>query len=240
MPPSIQVSPDLTDLIKQAHDRVVTLLQAAIARQGRATIALSGGSTPRPLYEKLATADLDWSKIHVFWGDERYVPLDHPDSNYQMAKLAWFDRVNFPAANIHAMPTLAGDPSADADRHNKELCEFFNLAAGEFPVFDVMLLGMGDDGHTASLFPGTDALKVVDRIVTLGNKDGQPRLTLTVPAINASANVLFLVAGANKQTALHHIFAAECDASLYPSRLIAPIGNLVWLLDQAAAEGIQS
>jgi 6-phosphogluconolactonase len=236
---TIEVFPDVVALVAAAYDKTVQLLQAAIAAHGRATIVLSGGSTPKPLYEQLATADLAWDQVHVFWGDERYVSADHPDSNYRMAKLAWFDRVNIPAANIHAMPTGEGNPADSAQIHERELQAFFSLEPGEFPRFDVMLLGMGDDAHTASLFPGTAALQVCDRLVTVGDKDGQPRLTMTVPVLNHAANVLFLVAGASKQTALQQVFAEVADANLYPSRLVCPTGNLVWLLDQAAAQGIQ-
>jgi 6-phosphogluconolactonase len=236
---TIEVFPDVSTLVAQTYEKTVQILRDSIAARGIATIALSGGSTPKPLYEQLATADLAWDKIHVFWGDERYVPFDHPDSNYLMAKIAWFDRVDFPSANIHPMATAEADPAVAAQIHEQELRQFFQLASEEFPCFDVMLLGMGDDAHTASLFPDTAALQVCDQWVTVGQKDGQPRLTLTVPVINHAANVLFLVAGASKQTALRQVFATVGDANLYPSRLINPEGNLIWLLDQAAAEGIQ-
>jgi 6-phosphogluconolactonase len=236
---TIAVFPDVTALVANAHERTVQLLQQAINDRGMATIALSGGSTPKPLYEQLAQSGLPWDKLHIFWGDERYVPQDHPDSNYRMAKLAWFDRVDFPPGNIHPMPTTENDPAQSAQIHDRELQAFFHYKSAEFPRFDVMLLGMGDDAHTASLFPHTPALQVCDRSVTVGDKDGQPRLTLTVPVINAAANVLFLVAGAGKQTALQQVFAPVADANVYPSRLIRPTGNLVWLLDQAAAQGIQ-
>jgi 6-phosphogluconolactonase len=234
----IEVLADVPTLVAEAARQIVPLLQQAIADRGRATIVLAGGSTPKPLYEILSTADLAWDKLHIFWGDERYVPADHPDSNYRMAKLAWLDRVNFPSANIHPMPTSANDPATDAQTYAQTIQQFFGTALGEFPQFDVMLLGMGDDAHTASLFPGTDALQVCDRLVTVGNKDGQPRITLTAPLINRSAHIFFLVAGASKQTALQQVFAPTGDDSLYPSRLIQPEGNMIWLLDQAAAEGI--
>jgi 6-phosphogluconolactonase len=238
--PIVEVLLDSTALIDRAYDYVFRQLQSAIATHGRATIALSGGSTPKPLYERLATADLDWDKLHVFWGDERYVPSDHPDSNERMARLAWLDRVPFPAANLHPVPTGAADPAVDAAAYAQTLQDFFQPASPEFPQFDVMLLGMGDDGHTASLFPGTAALEVCDRLVTVGAKAGEPRITLTLPVINQAALILFVVAGANKQTALSQIFAAQADARQYPSRFVRSAGQnrLVWLLDPAAAEGI--
>jgi 6-phosphogluconolactonase len=150
----------------------------AIAKNQRFTIVAAGGSTPRVLYELLANKEWDWSKVHVFWGDERYVPVTDPLSNEGMTRAAWLDRVAIPASNIHAVPTDAAEPAIAADKYEQHLQEFFALSAGEIPQFDLMLLGMGDDGHTASLFPHTKALKVLDRLVTVGEKDGQPRLTI--------------------------------------------------------------
>ena len=232
----VEVLPDKSALIERSLEIVLTKIEAAIAQRGLATIALAGGSTPKPLYEKLAEQDLPWEKIHVFWGDERYVPADHPDSNEGMARRAWLDQVPLPAANIHPMPTDASDPAAAAAQHEAEVQAFFTISTGTFPAFDIILLGIGDDGHTASLFPHTDALQVRDRLITVGNKDGQPRLTFTAPLINQAHAVLFLVAGASKRPALNHIFAPEDDDTLYPARLIQPQGELWWLLDEAAGE----
>lgn len=232
----VEVLPDKAALVERALDLIVIKLEAAIAQRGQFTIALSGGSTPKPLYEKLAQQDLPWEKIHVFWGDERYVPPTHPDSNEGMTRQAWLDQVAIPSENIHSMPTAAANPASDAAKHEAELQAFFQVAPGEFPEFDVMLQGMGDDGHTASLFPHTEALNIVDRLVTVGNKDGQPRLTFTAPLINHARTVIFLVSGENKQPALRQVFAVEGDASLYPSRLIQPAGELWWLLDHAAGK----
>lgn len=234
----VEVLPDKAALVDRALDLILSKLTEAIAERGQFTIALSGGSTPKPLYEKLAQQSLAFDKLHIFWGDERYVPPDHPDSNEGMTRKAWLDQVPIPAENIHPMPTASGDPAIDAAKHEAELQAFFKTASGEFPVFDVMLQGMGDDGHTASLFPHTEALKVNDRLVTVGNKDGQPRLTFTAPLINHARTVIFLVAGENKQTALAHVFAPDDDATMYPSRLIQPQGELWWLLDQAAGKNL--
>jgi len=232
----VEVLPDKSALIERSLELVLAKIEDAIAQRGLATIALAGGSTPKPLYEKLAEQDLPWKKIHVFWGDERYVPADHPDSNEGMARRAWLDQVPLPAANIHPMPTDASDPAAAAAQHEAEVQAFFTISTGTFPAFDIILLGIGDDGHTASLFPHTDALQVRDRLITVGNKDGQPRLTFTAPLINQAHAVLFLVAGASKRPALNHIFAPEDDDTLYPARLIQPQGELWWLLDEAAGE----
>ena len=232
----VEVLPDKSTLIERSLELVLAKIEDAIAQRGLATIALAGGSTPKPLYEKLAEQDLPWEKIHVFWGDERYVPADHPDSNQGMARHAWLDKVPLPAANIHPMPTSAIDPADAAAQHEAELKAFFKLSDGTFPAFDIILLGIGDDGHTASLFPHTEALQVRDRLITVGTKDGQPRITFTAPLINHAHTVLFLVAGASKRPALDHIFAPEDDDTLYPARLIQPQGELWWLLDHAAGE----
>ncbi|HBE47239.1 MAG TPA: 6-phosphogluconolactonase, partial [Cyanobacteria bacterium UBA11369] len=156
----VEVLPTMAGLIERALELVVAQMQSSISDRGQCTIALSGGSTPKPLYEAIANVDLPWQKIHVFWGDERYVAPDHPDSNQGMARRAWLDKVNIPAANIHPMPTLAGDPAVDASKHEAELREFFKTPPGEFPALDIILLGMGDDGPTASLFAHTEALLV--------------------------------------------------------------------------------
>ncbi|NEN92514.1 MAG: 6-phosphogluconolactonase [Okeania sp. SIO3H1] len=218
------------ELIEQSLEICLAKMQEAISQRGQCTIALAGGNTPRPLYESIATQNLPWDKIHVFWGDERYVAPDHSDSNQRMARQAWLDQVPIPPTNIHAMPTGAGDPEADAGSHDAHLREFFQVSAGDFPSFDLILLGMGGDAHTASLFPHTDALQISDRLVTVGNKDGQPRLTFTAPLINQAHCVIFLVAGADKQVALDRVFAEKGDEMKYPSRLIQPKGELHWLL----------
>ncbi len=232
----VEVLPTMTALIERALALVLAQINSSISSRGLCTIALSGGSTPKPLYEAIASQDLPWEKIHVFWGDERYVEPDHPDSNQGMARRAWLDKVNIPAANIHPMPTDAGDPAADAAKHEAELGEFFQTPVGEFPSLDIILLGMGDDGHTASLFPHTEALSVSDRAIAVGNKDGQPRLTFTAPLINAARCVIFVVAGANKRPALAQVFAPQGDEITYPSRLIQPVGELWWLLDESAGK----
>ncbi|KRH95370.1 6-phosphogluconolactonase [Cylindrospermopsis sp. CR12] len=230
----VEILPDLQGLIARAQDAILSSLATAIQERGQFTIALSGGSTPKPLYEAIGSLNLDWDKIHVFWGDERYVPSNHPDSNELMARIAWLNRVPIPQTNIHAIPTLSGNPVADANKYEQHLQEFFHCSPGTFPSLDVILLGMGDDAHTASLFPHTEALQVRDRLVTVGNKDGNPRITFTYPLINAARSVIFLAAGANKRPALSQVFAEVADDFTYPSRLIKPQGELLWLLDAAA------
>ncbi|HEY9625741.1 MAG TPA: 6-phosphogluconolactonase [Coleofasciculaceae cyanobacterium] len=236
---TIEILPNKAALIARSLQLILETIPSAIAERGIFTIALSGGSTPKPLYEAIAAQDLPWDKIHVFWGDERYVPPTHPDSNEGMAREAWLSKVPIPEANIHPMPTDAADPAIAAQQHEQQLQDFFQLKSGEIPTLDVVLLGMGDDAHTASLFPQTDALQVCDHIVTVGNKDGQPRITFTIPLINQARCVMFIVAGASKQPALAQVFAPSADGNLYPSRLIQPFGELWWLLDQDAGQNLK-
>jgi len=243
---TVEVLSDKPALVARALELILSKLETAIEQRGRFTIALSGGSTPKPLYEAMPSAGyaytnqkLPWDKIHLFWGDERYVPSDHPDSNELMTRRAWLDHVDIPAANIHPVPTLEANPELAAAKYEQHLKEFFNSSGVEFPSLDVVLLGMGDDAHTASLFPHTEALKVRDRLVTVGNKDGNPRITFTYPFINSAHSVIFLVAGANKRPALAQVFAPVADDFTYPSRLIQPQGELWWLLDAAAGLELQ-
>ena len=236
----IEVLPDKTNLIERSLFIILEKIEAAIQARGKCTIALAGGSTPKPLYEKISTQDLPWDKIHVFWGDERYVPDYHPDSNQLMARQAWLNLVNFPESNIHPIPTHSGDPAADAKQYEQELHKFFQLSQNEFPVFDIVLLGIGDDAHTASLFPNTQALQVCDALVTVGNKGNDPRITFTIPTLNQARCVIFLVAGENKQGALAQIFAESADNLKYPARFIQPQDSLWWLLDQTAGKAVIS
>lgn len=236
MEKQIIVSPDRVALVDRALELVLDRINTAIASRNTCSISLSGGSTPTPLYAALAQQDLPWEKIHIFWGDERYVPPTHPDSNYGTAAQVWFDRVAIPAANIHPIPTDFPDPQTAALTYDRVIQDYFALPGGEIPSFDLILLGMGDDGHTASLFPHTAALSVRDRLVTVGDKDGQPRITFTVPLINQARCTIFLVSGASKQAALAEVFSPTGDSSTYPSRLIQPSGELFWLLDAAAGE----
>ncbi|WP_008314488.1 6-phosphogluconolactonase [Leptolyngbya sp. PCC 6406] len=232
--PQIEVHPTREALIQRSRDLVVARIETAIAERGRCTLALAGGSTPKPLYLALAQTDLPWDKLHIFWGDERYVAPDHPDSNAGMAKAAWLDQVAIPPSQIHLVPTHLSPPAAAA-AYNHTLQGVLGIETRP----DIILLGMGDDGHTASLFPHTAALTVDDHLVTLGDKDGTPRITLTAAAINRSRCVLFLVTGTNKQPALTQVFAEDGDDQAYPSRLIRPEGELWWLLDSDAGAALE-
>ncbi|OKH20921.1 6-phosphogluconolactonase [Chroogloeocystis siderophila] len=234
----VEVLSDKPALIERALQLTIAKMTNAIAERGVCTIALSGGSTPKPLYEAIAAQHLPWEKIHVFWGDERYVPPNHPDSNQLMARQAWLNRVNIPGENIHPIPTNEADPAVAARKYEEHLQAFFQTSGDEFPKFDIILLGMGSDGHTASLFPHTEALKARG-LIAVGNKQEEPRITFTVPLINHARCVVFVVAGADKKAALAQVFAPDADDFNYPSRLIQPQGELWWLLDQSAGEELQ-
>jgi 6-phosphogluconolactonase len=238
MTQEVRIYPDRQILVEAAYTAIVDRIRTAVAQRQSCTIALAGGSTPKPLYAALATADLPWDRIHIFWGDERYVPVTHPDSNYGMTKKVWLDLVPIPAANIHAMPTDLAPPQLAAEAAELQIATHFDREPGSIPVFDIILLGMGDDGHTASLFPHTSALSVLDRLVTVGQKDDQPRLTFTFPLINQARSAIFLISGESKQAALAEIFSPTGDANVYPARSIQPQGELLWLLDAAAGDGL--
>jgi len=229
----IKIVADKNALVTSASDFIINKIKETIANRNICSIALAGGSTPKPIYQNIAQSDLPWDKIHVFWGDERYVPPTHPDSNEKMAREAWLNQVDIPTQNIHPMPTLGNNPMADASKYEQELKDFFGVANG-FPRFDIILLGMGDDGHTASLFPHTNALKECDRLITVGNKEDNQRLTFTVPLINHAQWVIFLVSGKNKQEALKAVFDQESDSDQYPSKKIQPQGELIWFIDEDA------
>jgi len=222
-----------------AAERFVELGQAAIDARGCFSVGLAGGSTPKRTYELLASEayreQLNWSKVHIFFGDERCVPPDHSESNYRMANEALISRVSIPPPNVHRINGL-GDAVANASLYEDELRTFFNPAS--WPRFDLVLLGMGDDGHTASLFPGTKAL-VEPRAWVVANwveKFGAFRITLTAPAINHAANIAFLVTGATKAERLLEVLRGALDPEKLPSQLIQPLdGSLFWLVDKAAA-----
>lgn len=238
MRPEIIIATNQQAFIRQAADMIVEIGQDALAKQGRYSMALSGGSTPKPVYQKLAGPDyasaLDWSKAHIFWSDERAVPPQHPDNNYRMAKKNLLDGLQIPKANIHRVRGEIEPLRAAAD-YEEDLREFFPHPK---KTFDLVLLGMGADGHTASLFPGSAALEESEKWVAanLIEKLNAWRITLTYPAINAAANVLFLVSGGNKAAALKSIIQGDSGGNQLPAGLVKPTdGKLIWLVDQEAA-----
>ena len=219
------------------------VVEDAVRTRGIAHIAISGGSTPRPLFKLLATPPwldrIPWAHTHIWWVDERCVPPDHPHSNFGVAYALLLQRL--PVAITHRIRGEESDPQQAAALYEKEIMETLRLASWQWPRFDLVLLGMGEDGHTASLFPGDPALAVRDRLVTVGHAPSSPRnrVTLTLPVINHAAYVIFLVAGAGKGPALHRIFYRE-DPHPLPASLVEPEnGRLLWLLDKAAADAAE-
>ncbi|HET9226591.1 MAG TPA: 6-phosphogluconolactonase [Thermoanaerobaculia bacterium] len=230
---------DLDALARAAAEEIAKSAQEAIAKRGRFTIALSGGSTPRPVYRLLANAPrIDWRRVHVFWGDERHVPPDDPESNFGMAHDELLSKIPIPQENIHRM--RAENPNAEraAEEYSWTLRSAFDLAEGEWPRFDLVLMGIGDDGHTASLFPGSDAVREQSRLVIAPwvEKLHTQRITLTPPVFNRARLALFLVSGEEKANALKAVLDGDFEPDLYPAQIVKPEeGRLVWMVDRAAA-----
>jgi 6-phosphogluconolactonase len=233
-------------LFEAAAEEVVQAAKEAVAERGRFTIALSGGSTPRNLYNLLATNAkniLPWDRMFFFWGDERHVPPTDPESNYRMAEETMLSKIPVAAGNIFRIPAENPDVAAVANAYEKTLQKFFALEPGQFPNFDLILLGMGPDGHTASLFPGTEALKEKSRLVVANwvEKFKTHRITFTLPVLNAARQVAFLISGTDKADALRAVLESDAPGEQYPSKLVRPDdGKLIWLVDRAAASGLSS
>lgn len=226
----------------QVGARLITDLARGIATAaGRFTIALSGGHTPELLYRTLAQPpyrdQMPWEQTHFFWSDERCVPPESAESNYKMAYEALLSHVSVPAENIHRALGEIPVPEEIARLYEQELIQFFSLVPGELPSFDLTLLGIGDDGHTASLFPGNPALRETGHMVisTFVEQVKAFRITFSASVINSSATVLFLVNGAQKAEILHKILEAEFNPDLYPAQIVNPRDQLIWLVDGAAS-----
>jgi 6-phosphogluconolactonase len=228
------------ELFQAAADEIIGVVHESVRQRGRFTIALSGGSTPKGLYTLIAAnaTSLPWDKMFFFFGDERHVPPDHPDSNFRMANEVLLSKVPVPVSNIFPIPAEIPDAAASADAYEKTLREFFSLKPGEFPRFDVVLLGLGPDGHTASLFPETAALRETSRLIVANwvEKLKSFRITLTLPVLNAGRLVGFLVSGTDKASVLHEVLEGKSQGEKYPSRMVNPTnGRLIWFVDRAAA-----
>jgi len=256
MKPEVQRYPNLEALSNAAAEFTCRLAEESVERHGFFTVALSGGNTPRSLYETLARPPFDtrmpWRDIHLFWGDERCVPSDHPDSNFAMAFRALISKVPVPPQNVHRIPAELDPPEKAAQAYEKILGESLGSLVkretrshasceGEpFPSFDLVLLGVGKDGHTASLFPGDQALKETKRwfAVVRGpyGSPPVPRITLTLPAINRARCVLFMVSGPGKREVIRSILEDSGPATRsYPAARVSPQGRVVWLIDEEAA-----
>jgi 6-phosphogluconolactonase len=241
--PNLQIFADAAEAARAAALRFIEIARESTTARGRFSVALAGGSTPKRIYELLAAEDLsrelDWSQVHIFFGDERCVPPDNAESNYRMANEALLSRVALPEQNVHRMRG-EGDAVANARLYEDELRGYFD--GDSWPKFDLVMLGMGDDGHTASLFPETSALDVRTAWVTANwvEKFDTFRITLTAPAINHARHVMFVVTGASKAARLEEVLYGAREPHRLPSQLIQPHeGLLAWFLDEAAAKQLR-
>jgi 6-phosphogluconolactonase len=236
-----RVCADLDALSRAAFEEFLSILKHALVQRGRFTAALSGGHTPAKMYTLWAHAEkygvrTPWDRVHLFWGDERYVSHENPLSNCRMARAALIDHVVIPPANVHPMPTNYAEPEDAARAYEDELRKFFGSGP---PEFDVQLLGLGVEGHTASLFPGSPALDEKDRWVAAVEALVEPvqRLTLTPVVLNRGRSTLFLVSGEDKREIISALrLEPESEPSQYPAGRIRPSGRVIWFLDQAAAD----
>ena len=240
---TIRRFPDPEAVSRAAARDLADLGRAALAERGRFCVALSGGSTPRRMYEILGEAlpwaQLDWRHVEVFWGDERAVPPEHPDSNYGAVAALLLGKLGIPPERVHRIQGELSDPEEAAARYQDELARVFTTPSdGLPPAFDLILLGMGPDGHTASLFPYSQALTERRRWV-VGHRVArlsQPRITMTPPILNRAAEVRLLVTGADKASVLREVLIGPREPERLPVQLVAPeAGQLVWLIDRAAA-----
>jgi 6-phosphogluconolactonase len=249
---SVRIYRDPEELALKGARRFARLADQYVVGCGRFTVALSGGSTPRAMFSLLAEhpfADtVPWSSIYFFWGDERCVPPDHPDSNYRMANETLLSKVPVPKHNILRIPAEIPEPEQAAKQYADALARFFFAGPGAtktgtaplsaLPRFDLVFLGMGPDGHTASLFPHSPALQAGNQVVVANyvEKFAAHRITLTAATINNARNVTFLAAGEDKAEALKNVLEGSYQPDLYPSQLIRPAnGTLLWMVDEAAA-----
>jgi 6-phosphogluconolactonase len=238
-----RVYDDLDALSRAAFEELQRIARDAVGTRGRFALALSGGRTPAKLYSLWAQADAQaagapWDRVHLFWGDERYVDHDDLLSNYRMAREALLSSVPIPAENVHPMPTDCARPDDCAKAYEANLREFFGTAP---PAFDLQLLGLGPEGHTASLFPGSAALEEQERWVVAVEAPAMPhqRLTLTPAVLAQGRNTWFLVSGADKREVVEELRREDenrRNASQYPAARIDPAGKVLWFLDRAAAE----
>ncbi len=240
---ALHIFPDHSSFVDGTASFIVKAAATAIAERGRFVIGLSGGGTPKPIYARLAMPpfrdSVAWEKVHLFFGDERCVPPGDERSNYRMVREAWLDHASIPTENIHRIHG-EDDPGIEALRYEKEIRQFYRTAA--FPPFDLILLGMGENGHTASLFPGTAVLREKERWAVAQYVEVMTtwRVTFTAPLINAARHVAFLAEGAGKAEMLRNVLEGPYQPDLWPSQLIQPVsGELHWLVDAAAAARVQ-
>lgn len=244
----VEVYADRDALAEAAAGFFAESARQAVAERGRCTVALAGGRTPVPLYRRLGRGseehrmDIPWDRIHLFWGDERWVPVSHEDSNFRVVESELLTRAPVPPGNVHPMDTAVDAPAETARRYEERLREFFRTPGDESrtpPRLDLVLLGLGEDGHTASLFPGCEAVEERSRWVAVCDLDRleHPRVTLTLPVLERARRVLFLVSGEEKAEILRRVLEArgERRSELPAARLELEDGEVSWLVDRAAA-----
>lgn len=236
---TVEVLATPADLFHAAADEFVRAGRNAIGAQGRFTVALSGGSTPKSLYSLLAEQhrDFAWNRTFLFFGDERHVPPDHPDSNYRMVNESLLTKIQIPSENVFRVRVENPDANAAALEYEHQMRGFFSHEEASFPRFDLILLGMGSDGHTASLFPGSDGLKEQSRWVIANwiEKFNTHRITLTFPVLNGAAEAIFIASGSDKADMVQQVLEGK-KVPPYPSQQVLPKdGKLLWMLDEAAA-----
>ena len=238
--PKLIILNDKQDLYVRAAEETAHIAGEAISTHGEFTFCLSGGSPPAGTYDLLATRfhlSVDWKEVQFFWGDERCVPPDHPESNYGMANRMILSKLGLRPDQVHRMRG-EDQPAKAALAYEEELRKQFGLGAGEFPRFDLLMLGLGDNRHTASLFPGDLAIHENQRMVVAVEVDAEPRnrLTITPPVINNSQRVMFLVAGQGKAAAVKDVLEGPRDPDKFPAQIVDPRdGEVIWILDKAAA-----
>ena len=245
--PEIRIVENPTELARAAANEFEGLAKNAVQSKGSFNVALSGGSTPKAMFDLLSgdryINTIPWSKIHLFWGDERHVPPDDEDSNYRMTKEHLFSKIPIPPENIHRIEAESSNAESAAAKYERELKQHFNLSETEIPQFDLVFLGMGDDGHTASLFPGTDVVHESKYLVAAPwiEKFDSYRITLTPKVINNSDRVIFLVKGKEKADALVRVLEGEKDIDRYPAQIVEPThGSVLWLCDREATSKLSS
>lgn len=240
----VVIYPDSDTLSHEAAQHIVRIAQEAIVTHGRFTFALSGGSTPRELYSLLGSepyrSQIDWALVELFWSDERCVPPESEESNYHMAQQVLISKVPIPANQVHRMPADLSDHDTAALAYSREMQSTFGTDG--VPNFDLIQLGMGPEGHTASLFPHQPSLHEQQRLVmpVVVPKPPPPRLTFTPRILNAARHVLFLVTGAEKADAVQAVLEGHYQPDEYPAQIVQPVkGEVTWMLDKAAASKLK-
>ena len=240
----IAIYPDKHTLSQHAAGYVMRIANESIDLHGYFTIALTGGTTPGEVYSLLGSepfrSQIDWQRVHIFWGDERCVPQNNPDSNFYLAQEVLLDKIAIPKSHIHPMPADQPDRDVASQAYTVEMQHTFGTNG--IPSFDLIHLGMGPEGHTASLFPHQASLHEIHRLVMPVSVPKPPpdRLTFTPPLLNAARNVLFLVTGSEKADALHAVLEGEYQPDEYPAQIVRPTnGEVVWMLDKDAAKNLR-